>query len=279
MRTPIAIVAALVLASTAPAAVVDVFPGGGTPLQDAITAASPGDTLRVHAGTYSESVTINKRLKLRGDGVDAVTIDAGCGNFRTVEVTTGAERVTIQGVTVTGGTFYDLDIWGTSVNRIKVKDTILIEACGSALYGINVYQATRVKLIGNEAYGYSDAGIYIGAIPADGGAKAVRNNCHDNVRGILLEDSPMDSKLIVRRNTTANNADGIFTSNADDAVISGNTVTGNTNNGIWLNATSENNRVRGNDISGSGGVDGVDDGTGNCWRGNTCAGTCPDVCP
>ena len=39
----------------------------------------PGDKIRVHAGTYDEAVTVDKSLKLIGDGNVAVIIDAGCG--------------------------------------------------------------------------------------------------------------------------------------------------------------------------------------------------------
>jgi hypothetical protein len=42
-------------------------------IQEAVNAANPGDTVLADAGTYSESVTINKALTLEGaqHGVDA----------------------------------------------------------------------------------------------------------------------------------------------------------------------------------------------------------------
>ena len=46
----------------------DVYPGEGTPIQAAIDGAGEGDTIYVHAGTYSENVDMNKRVTLIGDG-------------------------------------------------------------------------------------------------------------------------------------------------------------------------------------------------------------------
>jgi len=43
-----------------------VAPGPGTPFQDAIDAAAPGDVVRLASGTYPEHVTITKALQLGG---------------------------------------------------------------------------------------------------------------------------------------------------------------------------------------------------------------------
>ena len=107
MRSLLALLPTLVLAAATEAAVIDVNPGPGA-LQAAINAASPGDVLRVHAGTYNEAVSIDRPLKVIGDDATQVTIDAGCGALTALSV--DADRVTIQGVHVTRGTFFAIDI-------------------------------------------------------------------------------------------------------------------------------------------------------------------------
>jgi hypothetical protein len=91
-------------------AVMDVTPGHlGTfaTIQEAVNAASPGDTIVADAGTYAEHVTINKSLTLEGaqHGVDARTrsgaesiVDGG--GFAPFYVT--ADDVTIDGFTIQG---------------------------------------------------------------------------------------------------------------------------------------------------------------------------------
>jgi hypothetical protein len=61
-----------ILARGALGVTIDVFPGPGTPLQDAIDAASPGDTLHVHLDPlspppdYQETIVIDKSLRVVG---------------------------------------------------------------------------------------------------------------------------------------------------------------------------------------------------------------------
>jgi parallel beta-helix repeat protein len=51
-------------------------------IQDAIDAASPGDTVKVCPGTYKESLVITKTLTLSGSGYERTTIQAGRGGIR-----------------------------------------------------------------------------------------------------------------------------------------------------------------------------------------------------
>jgi nitrous oxidase accessory protein NosD len=59
----------------------DVYPGPGTPIQNAIIAASPGDTIIVHEGTYDEQVVINKTLTLTGEGDATIIKPSGPGTL------------------------------------------------------------------------------------------------------------------------------------------------------------------------------------------------------
>jgi hypothetical protein len=81
-----------------------------TTIQAAVNAANPGDTILVDAGTYAESVTVNKSLTIEGaqHGVDARTrsgaesiVDGAVNGLnRTTSFYITANNVTIDGFTV-----------------------------------------------------------------------------------------------------------------------------------------------------------------------------------
>lgn len=272
-KTLVVTAGCLAIWSAAYGASLDVFPGAGTPLQDAIDNASAGDTLLVHIGTYNEAVVIDKPLKLIGDGAGVVTIDAGCS--ATAALSVEADGVTIRGITVTKGSFFAINI--EQQDRITVRDTITLEGgCGGGFYGINLFNSTAITLKGNEASGFLDAGLYIGGIAADAKVKLEKNNCHNNDQGIIVEDS-FPNSVAVKGNTASDNNRGIFVHNSDGIRVTGNTLNGNVNASIELDGTSDDNRVSGNAISDS---DSIDNGTNNCWKGNTYTNaTGPAICP
>jgi parallel beta-helix repeat protein len=94
------------------AATLCVKPGGSpscfASIQDAVDAASPGDTIKVAAGTYTEQVAIEQSLTLRGK--TGATIKApspmvavGPANMKSiVRVTGDTTEVTIDGFIITG---------------------------------------------------------------------------------------------------------------------------------------------------------------------------------
>ena len=93
---------ALLLAGVAGAANIGVCNIGNcdySTIQDAISAASPGDIIEVHNGTYYENVTVNKQLTLRGVGNPVV--DAG-GRGNAIALSAG--NSTLEGVTATNST-------------------------------------------------------------------------------------------------------------------------------------------------------------------------------
>jgi parallel beta-helix repeat protein len=263
MRFVVALLAALLLAPGLDAAVIDVNPGPAA-LQTAIDAASPGDTLRVHAGTYTEGITVTKALRIIGDGASVVTIDAGCAAAAAVWV--AADGVILRGVKVTKGTFYAIDV--ANRDNVSITDVQVFQGCGTEQYGVNVFQSTRVRLRRNFAGGFADAGIYIGGIGANGRVRVIGNDCNGNVRGIIIEDS-LPGVVASRNGAGDNTSDGIFVHNTDGARLMRNVVYSNDGNGIHVDGTSDDNLLRRNQISGSGGLDVVDDGTSNCWAGTT----------
>ncbi|MCC6849615.1 MAG: right-handed parallel beta-helix repeat-containing protein [Deltaproteobacteria bacterium] len=255
-----------------------VVPGPGTPLQDGIDAALPGDTVRVGEGTYFESITIDKPLKVYGR---KAVIDAGCAVLTAVQV--AADAVTLRTLEVRGGNFYGVDATGrdrTVIDRVKVAPT-----CVGVEYGINVFQGTNMRIRGNvieDPNGFGDAGIYIGGTPPDADLRIERNVLNaPNDRGIIVEDS-LDTPgkpigVRVRKNEITGAGVGIFVFGSNGVEILSNVVTAGTAAGIELTPNSNGNRLTGNRLVGNT-PDVVDAGTGNCWRHNvyTTGGPVPE---
>lgn len=292
MRLLLALAALLGVAESR-AAVVDVFPGPGTPLQDAIDAAAPGDTLYVHNGTYGESITITKSLRVHArDG--AVTIQAGCA--AAAAVTVAADDVLIRGdqrlgtlLIIEGGAVSVVDVQNRG--RITIKDTVYLNgACAGVQYGLNVSNSTDVRVMDVRTFAvpetFADAGFRVGTIPVGGRVTVSKSFAGAATRGILVEDCPFGSRVMLRRNVIGNEVvtDGIVLSDSDGVRILRNEFSFNTvlGVGISLDATSDDNRVTGNQFVPTGGPNASDNGTSNCWLRNNCAdATCPgpDGCP
>ncbi len=279
VRSVAALVLAVSLLSAAPASArrIVVVPGPGTPLQDGIDAALPGDTVRVGEGTYFEAVTIDKPLKVYGK---KAVIDAGCGLLTAVQV--AADAVTLRTLEVRGGSFYGID--ATSRDRTVIDRVTVVPTCLGVEYGINVFQGTNMRIRGNrieDPTGFGDAGIYIGGTPPDADLRVERNVLiGPNDRGIIVEDS-LDNPgrpvgVRVRKNQIVGAGTGIFVFGSSGVEILTNVVTDGTAAGIELTLNSSSNLIRGNRLSGNM-PDVVDAGTNNCWSHNAhTTGTVPD---
>jgi parallel beta-helix repeat protein len=96
-------------------------------IQEAIDAASTGDTIYVHSGTYIENLVVHKPLSLTGENAAYTTILAK-NTGKTIYVT--ASRVTISGFTIQGqGTSLPFNIgicFTTSTSYGNITGNILI---------------------------------------------------------------------------------------------------------------------------------------------------------
>jgi nitrous oxidase accessory protein NosD len=146
----------------AEAKVILVQPGPGTPFQDAIDAAAPGDTLRVAGGIYSEAIVVNKALRILGAPSSPYSeVDAGCAVANAVEV--AADGVTIRGLIVRGGTTSGVDVQNRDHVQLEVSP---FKTCIGTQNAINVVSSTRVKLIGSGSGGVYPVGLHLSGIAA-----------------------------------------------------------------------------------------------------------------
>ena len=72
-----ALAAVMVVAGVGAGTTRDVYPGAGTPIQDAIDGTVEGGTIYMHAGTYVENVNVWKRVTLIGDCAGVVRCGVG----------------------------------------------------------------------------------------------------------------------------------------------------------------------------------------------------------
>lgn len=265
--------------SAAEAKTIDVHPRGPAtnPIQQAINRAGPGDRIRVHHGRYRHAIEVDKRLEIfAAKGERRPVVDARCRDSIVVDVQ--ANGVSLDGLKVIGSADA-FTVNFINIDRGRVNDLKLVNTCGQALYGVNVYGKGAIRITGNDARGYRDAGYYVGSIATTGSGSLVisNNTASRNNRGAIVEDSfDDDVDIRVLGNDFHDNTiegegipSGIFVHNADRTLIANNRTDDNGVYGIHVDPTSDDNVIDDNRASGNGTANYFDEGTGNCGAGNS----------
>ena len=155
-------------------------------IQDAINAASPGDTIKVHEGTYTEQLIINKSLTLIGDPMPKIvapdtratfTIPESSATFDPIIFAygslTGTETisVTIEGFEIDGGNkaasgYRFVGILYRNVKPGVISNNVLHslyppsgKGSGPETVGILIYGDSEVEIYQNEIRDFSRVGI------------------------------------------------------------------------------------------------------------------------
>jgi parallel beta-helix repeat protein len=268
---------ALLLAPAAGAKTIDVHPRGPAshPLQRAINRADAGDRIRVHHGRYRESIAVTKRLEIFAARDERrPVIDARCLDSVVIDVQ--ANGVALDGLKAVGSADA-FTVNFVNVGFGRVNDMRLVNTCGRALYGVNVYGKGAIRITNNSARGYRDAGYYVGSIGSTGKRTLLirGNRASGNNRGVIVEDSAgVDIRVIdnvLNRNTIGGEGipSGIFVHNSDRMLFSGNRTNDNGVYGIHVDATSDDNVLRDNRSAGNRTANYFDAGTGTCGSGNS----------
>jgi parallel beta-helix repeat protein len=243
----------------------------GDAIQDAVNAASPGDTIQVFPGTYRETVYVDKdNITLQG-----VVVEGEWPNLEGDKTLNDAILYSGNGFSVEWFkiTHYKGNaIMGQAGNNFSIRNNWIID---TGVYGIFPEFGENGLIENNILSGIEDAAIYVGMCDH----VDVRNNeVFENVAGIEIENSrhvlvegnvardntggilvfitpglPIKSSFdaIIRRNFVTNNntpnfaipgslvssipaGSGIIVMAGDDVVIEDNIITGNNTGGIII---------------------------------------------
>lgn len=187
-----------------------------TIIQDAINAASPGDTIEVYSGTYDEHVDVNKQLTLRG-------VDAGTG-LPVVDAGGSGSAITISAD-------------GCIVEGFEASNSGNAWPCA----GIHVTSNDN-SISGNTATGNNWDGISLKN--SNGNMISDNTLTNNDASGIYLESS--NNNTIEKNTATGNGHNGIKLAYNSKNALSDNIVSYNKQMGIYL-VNSNGNNIRRND--------------------------------
>jgi len=201
-----------------------------TRIQDAVNAASNGDTITVAAGTYNENVVVNKSVNLVGAGEGVTIVNALNPNDHVFNVT--ANNVNISRFTVTGATGNNnAGIYLAKANYANISSN-------KALYnfiGIYLTLSSNNMLNGNTATLNNFAGFYLASSSNN---MLSGNNASNTSTGIALDHS--NSNTLKGNIANLNYYGGIYQSYSNNNILNGNTADMNEYYGIYMGFSSSN---------------------------------------
>lgn len=216
---------------------------------DAVTAAATDDTINVAAGTYTETLVVDKQLTLQGAGsastiIDASGASADYGILLTAGGVSASQRLTIKGLTVknspshgikaykAGGlnldyvTFEDLVLTLNGVRGVEIHNYVTVSdmEIKSCEFVSNGHQGLRTAsnvivngmTITDSKFNGNTYGIYLqGTI---NGVTILRSEFNDNTDGYggyMTETGPL-TNLVIEDSEFKNNVVGLMIWNVQD---------------------------------------------------------------
>lgn len=246
-------------------------------IQEAITAASPGDIIYVKTGAYNENIDVDKQLSLVGDGAEDTILSAANSDKNAINIT--ANNVSISGFKITGATGWYPSASGVYLNHVN-NVSLLHNYVTNNTYGICL-DFSNNNTIKNNTVLLNYFGINLEH--ENRYNTIIENNASSNtVYGIVIwADS---SNNLVANNVVLDNDPGISLGYSDFNVIAYNDLAGNSR-GIEIQQISNNNTIFHNNIvdnndqvySISGAANFWDNGAeGNYWSNYTGVDSEPD---
>ena len=188
-----------------------------TKIQEAVVAASGGDTIYVYSGTYNESIYLHKSLTLIGEDKDATIIDGGTEIVTLIYI--GARECQVSGFTIRNGTFAGIQI---CEDNNTISDNKIIENEQGITLSMGDYNIIKDNTLTLNGY----SGIDLG-----------NGQCNNN---------------IIINNTAQENGYSGLTYNMKTGggnLILNNKFNSNKGHGIGIHQSEGNDRVEGNKVS------------------------------
>ncbi|PKP59793.1 hypothetical protein CVT91_06160 [Candidatus Atribacteria bacterium HGW-Atribacteria-1] len=216
-------------------------PDNYSTIQAAVDAASPGDTIIVRDGTYTENVNVNKdHLTIRSEnGAEVTVVQAANSDDHVFEVT--ADYVNISMFTISGadGTNRAGICFGSSVGHCNVSDNVVRNnECGISLLSYSDNNNISENNILDNGVGIHLCGSAYNNI--------AHNDLLQNGSGIvnaMLFGDPEWNRAIENRiigNNISGGGLGIYLRFAPRSYLRNNSITNNTYNfGIWGSRVSD----------------------------------------
>jgi hypothetical protein len=179
-------------------------------IQEAINAATPGDTVFAYNGTYHECLTVNKTLRLLGEGADRTTVVSEPINTNTVNIT--ANNVTLSGFKITTGFDWTypppmgiiiVEVYGSYIELTK-------NILNSSYAGLGLSGSHNTVM--NNSILYCLRGIYVASPNSciscnivdastcmwvgDGSSTVIAGNHIGGINGLILEPGALDVTIV-----------------------------------------------------------------------------------
>lgn len=239
-------------------------------IQDAVNAASEGDTIQVYPGTYNENIYVNKQLTIIStDGASVTNIIASV-HYHAFKV--DANNVTISGFNVSGATggYYTAGIYlKNSSNSKLANNTVANNSYGIILetssnntlndnhlssnsYGIFLRDSCDNNTLSNNTASGNDGGgihLYRSSYNTLINNTALGNNGF----GIQLYQSS-DYSTLIGNTASHNTIKGIVLFYSSNDTLIGNTVVNNTHYGIYLGYSGNNTLTDNNATDNNAGI-------------------------
>jgi parallel beta-helix repeat protein len=211
-------------------------------IQEAINAASDGDTILVNAGTYYEHVAVNKTLSLVGEDVKTTIID-GNGTGHVINIL--SDNVNVTGFTVQkSGNVHmpalDAGICLNSTEGCNISENRVVDNgfCGISLLNSQENTITRNNITHTEW-----GGIHL----MGSSRNTVSLNIVENTFGSINGHASSHYNNFTE-NVISNSTYGMFYNNANYNNICGNNISATEVIGIWLQEQVSYNNVAENNL-------------------------------